>query len=415
MIIMAGISYQKAHIDIREKFVFRKSELRRSLERVKEEEGVRGCVILSTCNRVELWLSAIPEATVSPGRLLCREKGLSWEEYSPLIVERQEKEAISYLFHLSAGLESQIVGEDQILSQVGDALTLARECYATEQTLEVLFRMAVTAGKQVKTRVELPRANASASGAMVERLERDGFSFAGKSCLVVGNGMLGKLTAVLLMEKGADVTVTIRQYRSGVVDVPRRAKRVNYEDRYLALQDCDFLFSATASPNLTITAKRLGEAGIKKRLVAVDLAVPRDIEPEVAKLENVCYYHTDMLGVKPLSDGQEKALREIEAILGEAIEEYIHWYEVKDMLPRLLELGRLAAGDVVVRLQKPLRAMERERDTAAGSEPEGDTWKRLVEEAARKSVCRLLFGVRDGVDNAALEACVRAMERVYEE
>ena len=101
---------------------------------------------------------------------------------------------------------------------------------------------------------------------------------------------MGKLTATLLMEEGADVTVTIRQYKSGIVDTPRNVNRINYSERYDFVKCCDFIFSATASPNLTMKKDNLEELGDCGGKVIVDLALPRDVETEICEMENYKVY-----------------------------------------------------------------------------------------------------------------------------
>ena len=118
-----------------------------------------------------------------------------------------------HLFELSCGLCSQIMGEDQILTQVKDAVALAREVYTTDNCLEVLFRQAVTVAKQVKSSITFEKGNRSAASAAIELLRGRGAVFAGKRALVIGNGMMGRLTAQALMQEGVQVTVTVRQYR----------------------------------------------------------------------------------------------------------------------------------------------------------------------------------------------------------
>ena len=157
-----------------------------------------------------------------------------------------------YLFRLASGLESKIVGEDQILTQIGDALTRSRTEFASDRTLEVLFREAITCAKQIKTNIRIAKNNSSAAAVALLRLQEMGYRFDVKKALVIGNGMMGKLAAQALIDAGADVTVTVRQYRSGVVDVPPQARRIGYKDRYEEIEDSDYIFSATASPNLTI-------------------------------------------------------------------------------------------------------------------------------------------------------------------
>ena len=179
------------------------------------------------------------------------------ETYRGFFTERKDDEAVKHLFDLACGLDSRILGEDQIITQVKDALAMSRAAYAADNVLEILFRMAVTAAKKVKTEVILTDANQSVIHQALAVLGKEGFSAKGKKCMVIGNGAMGKLAATVLKEAGADVTVTVRQYRSGIVDVPPAAGRIDYSKRYEKMPECRYIFSATASPNTTITLEKL--------------------------------------------------------------------------------------------------------------------------------------------------------------
>ena len=287
---MTGIDFTRAGIDIRQCFSFTRNAMALAMEQIRQNKDIRGCVLISTCNRMELWLSLAEGARIALPEFLCGLKGLSLTDYSRYLTVRENEDAVEHLFYLSAGMKSQIIGEDQILTQVKEALAFAREQESTDRLLEVLFRMAVTAGKQVKTNVVMDKANFSAAHRALEFLKEQGNHLSGKISLVIGNGEMGKLTAQALMEEGADVTVTVRQYRSGMVKIPKGAKRIDYGERYHYIPKCDLVVSATASPNLTITraglSSCLGDI-IHKNQIYLDLAVPRDMEPAIAQREGV--------------------------------------------------------------------------------------------------------------------------------
>ena len=191
-------------------------------------------------------------------------------QYEEYFVRRKDREAVEHLFHLTSGLKSLILAEDQIITQVKDALAMARENYVTDNVLEVLFRKAVTAGKKVKTNVTFSRANQTAMDQAVEMLRQKNFQFSEKNCLVIGNGEMGKLAAQTLKRAGARVTVTVRQYRSGIVTIPMGCERINYGERLEFLPSCDLVVSATASPNYTLTKEQVEDAGIRKDTILIE-------------------------------------------------------------------------------------------------------------------------------------------------
>lgn len=160
---------------------------------------------------------------------------------------------------------------------------MSRDEFTTDSVLEVLFRMAVTAGKKIKTEVPFSHGNPSVIHQAIRFLEEGGYHVRNKVCMVIGNGEMGKMAAQTLREAGADVTVTIRQYRSGVVSIPVGCSRINYGERMDYLPECDLVVSATASPNYTLTEELFEDVRVERPMILIDLAVPRDIDPEIRK------------------------------------------------------------------------------------------------------------------------------------
>ena len=153
---MIGVDHTKADLDVRGVFSFTKKKLQEAYAHFRSVPEINGNVILSTCNRMEWWLSVSEDASFSPAALLCDFLGLDRAAYAPFLTERRGGEAVDHFFRLSAGLESRIVGEDQILTQVGEALLLSREAYAADHTLEVLFRQGITRQALQRSRKTFP-------------------------------------------------------------------------------------------------------------------------------------------------------------------------------------------------------------------------------------------------------------------
>ena len=204
--------------------------------------------------------------------------------------------------------------------------------------------MAVTAAKKVKTQVSFSRANSSVIHQAIERLEDQGFSLQGKTCMVIGNGEMGKVTALALKEAGADVTVTVRQY-----------SRINYGERLEFLPKCDLVVSATASPNYTLTMEQIENAKIPGHVVLIDLAVPRDIEPSAGTLNNVTLYDIDSFKIDAVSPKLQASLDQAGEILREQQEEFYNWYNGRDLIPRIQEIKADAVEDLNLRIMKILR------------------------------------------------------------
>lgn len=407
-ISMIGIDHSKASVDIRAKFSFTKKRAIEAMKKLKEEHGILGCIILSTCNRMEVWVSTQDDEEISLYDFLCKEKEVEKDEYQDYFMKRENEEAVRHLFYLTSGLKSQILAEDQIITQVKDALTLARDAYCTDNVLEVLFRMAVTAAKKVKTEVTFSRANTSVIHQAMERLKNQGFSFAGKTCMVIGNGEMGKVTALALKEAGADVTVTVRQYRSGVVNIPQGCKRINYGERMELLPDCDLVVSATASPNYTLTKENFEEIKLDTAsVVLIDLAVPRDIDPEVGKLQNVSLYDIDSFRIDAASPKLQASMQKAGEILDDQMKEFYDWFNGRDIFPRIEEIKADAVEDLNLRITKILKKTPMEQK-------DRESLLRAIDTAAGKVVNKMIFGLRDSLEQEAFLDCVEGLEKIYE-
>ncbi len=405
---MIGIDYKKASVDVRAQFSFTKKNAAAALENLKKEPGILGCIILSTCNRMEIWASTGEDWKGSLYEFLCREKEKDPREFEKYFVKRGEEEAVEHLFYLTSGLKSQILAEDQIITQVKDALALSREAYCTDNVLEVLFRMAVTAAKKVKTQVSFSRANSSVIHQAIERLEDQGFSLQGKTCMVIGNGEMGKVTALALKEAGADVTVTVRQYRSGIVTIPQGCDRINYGERLEFLPKCDLVVSATASPNYTLTMEQIENAKIPGHVVLIDLAVPRDIEPSAGTLNNVTLYDIDSFKIDAVSPKLQASLDQAGEILREQQEEFYNWYNGRDLIPRIQEIKADAVEDLNLRIMKILRKTPME-------DSDRENLLKAIDTAAGKVVNKMMFGLKDFMKEEEFINCVEGLEKLYEE
>ena len=406
-ISMIGIDYSRAAVDIRAQFSFTKKNAVAAMEHLKEEPGIAGCIILSTCNRMEIWASTTEDWQGSLYEFLCREKGKEPAEYAQYFAERTEEEAVEHLFYLTSGLKSQILAEDQIITQVKDALSLSREAYCTDNVLEVLFRMAVTAAKKVKTKVIFSRGNSSVIHQAIHCLEEKGFSLFGKTCMVIGNGEMGKVAALALREAGAEVTVTVRQYRSGIVNIPKGCERINYGDRGEFLPQCDLVVSATASPNYTLTRELLETVPPVEHLVLIDLAVPRDIEPSAGELSGITLYDIDSFKIDAVSPKLQQSLEKAGEILQEQMEDFYNCYGGRDLIPRIQDIKAEAVQDLNLRILKILRKTPME-------EKDRENLLQAIDTAAAKVVNKMMFGLKDSLEEKEFLNCVEGLEKLYE-
>lgn len=406
-ISMVGIDYNKASVDVRAQFSFTKKNAAAAMEKLKETPGILGCVILSTCNRMEIWASTQEEWEGSLFKFLCEEKGKNPEEFRRYFVEREEGEAIEHLFYLTSGLKSQILAEDQIITQVKDALSMARDVYCTDNVLEVLFRMAVTAAKRVKTEVVFSRGNSSVIHQAIQKLREAGYSLDGITCMVIGNGEMGKVAALALAEAGAHVTVTVRQYRSGIVSIPKGCDRINYGERMEFFPSCDLVVSATASPNFTLTKELIQQAKKgEKQQILIDLAVPRDIEPSVKEIEGMTLYDIDSFKIDTNSLELQESMQKAALILKEQMEDFYCWYDGRSLIPRIQDIQAEAVQDLNLRILKILRKTPMEDE-------DRENLLNAIDTAAGKVVSKMMFGLRDTLEKEEFLNCVEGLEKLY--
>lgn len=327
-IIMSYIDYHIATIEQREVFSFTKEQTDEIYKKIHDSEHVKGVVMISTCNRTEVYLSVEEGYHEIPFRLLCKAMGVDFNKYEIMNRTIEGNDVLVHLCQLSAGCKSQIWGEDQIISQVRDSIKQARTGKYSDTILNVVFRTGVSAGKKVKTLVDFKiRDNSTASKAVSIIKENKSIN----KVLVIGNGMIGRLVVELLVKAGKDVTMTLRKYKYSENVVPHGAETIHYDKRYEKIRNYDAVISATLSPHFTVEREKLEEAGQLELIpkVFIDLAVPRDIDPNVASLENVDYFNVDDISRENIIANKEKQMEEINEIIAKYIDDFYKWYDYK--------------------------------------------------------------------------------------
>ena len=390
---MVGIDFTRARIAQREPVSFVRGQVRALLPRIRAGAGVSGCVLLATCNRTELYVHA--EAETDPLALLTGAAGVPAAEYRPISVRRTGEDAVRHLMTVAAGLESQIFGDDQIVSQVKDAIAHAREAETADAVLDTLFRRAVTAGKRVRTETQLigvPRSAAARGAAQAETFFG---ALAGKRAVVIGNGEMGRLAAAELRAKGCDVTVTLRTYHHGETVVPAGCATYPYERRLECVDGADVAVSATTSPHCTLSAAQVA-AMLCPPALLIDLAMPRDIEEGVKNDPRVTVWNLDDLGDLGTSDvaARETAVR----IIDEETREFYNWYAYRQSLPVIASIKDMALSR--------LRFDHAYDGLAAEGDIDG-----LAELAVNKTVDLLFGGMKEIVAPDRLEACLAHMKK----
>lgn len=387
---MAGID-ASVPFEEREKLSLVRGQVQDMLPRIAEQTGC-AAVLLATCSRTELYLHAEGErALPDPAEALCRAAGVA---ASAFVTRREGADAVRHLMHVAAGMQSQIFGDDQIVSQVKDAVALAREAKTTDAVLDTLFRRAVTAGKRVRTETRLTGVPASAAEVGVRRAERFFGSLASRRAVVIGNGEMGRLAARALVRAGSEVTVTLRTYRHGETLVPQGCGTVPYARRLDAIEGADLVVSATTSPHFTLTAAQMQTLLCPPRLL-LDLAMPRDIESTAAGAQTALF-NLDDLG--DLGDADDTSRETAECILDEETREFFAWLNYRAALPLIAKIKSAAIERV--------RHM-RDYDALAA---EGDA-ETLAELAVSRAVELVLGGMKEKVNVQSMKDCLEHIRK----
>lgn len=293
-----GINHKTAPVALREKVSFGEERLLAALRTLRQESGVAEVVILSTCNRTELyWAGSATGSEMT--QWLEQHHGPALDLANNLYVH-QEQQAVAHAFSVASGLDSMVLGEAQILGQLKDAYRIAQEAGATGPALNKLFQAAFSAAKRVRTETRIGANAVSLASATVSLARRVYSDLGERSALLVGAGEMIALTARHLAGQGVKRMVIANRSlgRAQTLAAELNAYAVGLGDLATELANADIVISCTASP-VPIITKALADAAVRARrrrpIFMVDLAVPRDIEPQVADLEDIYLFSIDDL------------------------------------------------------------------------------------------------------------------------
>ncbi|MDR2591180.1 MAG: hypothetical protein LBC59_00025 [Chitinispirillales bacterium] len=324
-LMMTGLDYKHSDLSVREKFAVTRAKAEKILASFKNGV-IDGCVILSTCNRMELYAAIRDGGDLGLSEALCAALGIDFSGYGSHLIEREGDRVMEHLCRVASGLDSQIIGDDQIITQVREALELSRDQKCTDSCIETLFNLSIHAAKAIKTKIFINTLKTSSvPEKTVEKLKTMRcHRLSGQKALVIGSGRIGRQVCELLIREGMDVTVTLRsRKRGGGVRIPDKANVINYDERYRAVERADIVVSATASPHLTLLR---GEIAALTRIpeIIVDLAVPRDVESSVGNIKGVALLTIDDISGDGSSLPPESVLT-TERIVVEHVERYNRW------------------------------------------------------------------------------------------
>lgn len=339
-----SISHKIAPLHIREMFAFTKEQQEDMMRKMTDHLEVSECVVLSTCNRTEMYVYSESESkgyvfNLMEEVLLNAAGAGDEEEVGNYLLFFHGKKAIQHLFQVAAGLDSMVIGEDQILGQVKTAHQQAREIGTTGVYLNTFFRMAVTGAKKVKTDTDLSKTSVSTATLAIKVAEESLGSLKGKKVMIIGaTGKIGGIVLMNLLSLGeAEVYVTTRSNK--VISTKHGQNdyiMIEYEDRYDYIDAMDVVISATSSPHYTLTCGKMKKSlNTEKPRVFVDLAVPMDIESKVITLGDISYFNIDDF-TRIAKENNQKKLEEAKAasgILDEYELQFEQWMVFQKSLP----------------------------------------------------------------------------------
>jgi glutamyl-tRNA reductase len=341
-ILVVGLNYRTAPVEIREQFTFAAEQLPAALKELKETKSILECVVVSTCNRTEIYavVDRIHMCNHYIRGFMEKWFGVSREQFNQHLYMYEHQKAIDHLFRVTCSLDSMVIGETQILGQVKDAFLLAQEEKATGTLFNMLFKQAITLAKRAHSETAIGENPVSISYAAVELGKRIFGSFANKTVLIIGAGKMSELTAKHLHANGAEkILVTNRTHERAIELADKfQGKAVLFEKLNEELEYVDIVISSTGSAEMVLTKEQVHKALHKRKarpLFMIDIAVPRDLDPEISELTNVFLHDIDDLEAIVESNLSERSqeVTKIEAMILEEKLVYEQWYKTLGVSP----------------------------------------------------------------------------------
>lgn len=359
-----GINHQTAPLAVREQVAFNADGMENALRDLVENGAAREAAILSTCNRMELYCNA-----THPGRAvdwLAQYHRIPRREIEPYLYTLPREQAVKHSFRVASGLDSMVLGEPQILGQMKQAVRQAEQAGTLGFLLHKLFQRTFSVAKDVRTQTEIGANLVSMAAAAVRLAERIFPSISDQRVLLIGAGEMIELNAVHFAARSPRHITVANRTLDRAQTLARRINgtAITLTDLPEQLALHDIIITCTAS-QLPILGKGMVESALKSRkhrpLFIVDLAVPRDVEVEVADLGDVFLYSVDDIAevVKDGLDARQGAVKEAEVIIDSGVSDFIHWMESREAVPTIRALRDHAERDRRHELEKALRLLAR--------------------------------------------------------
>ena len=363
-LILVGVNHKTTPVEIREKLAFTKGKIEKSVDHLFNFPDIIEHTILSTCNRVEIYARANCQdsAIKSIKQFICDFHELSLDELEDHFYSYRNKEAVEHLFRVSSSLDSMILGEAQILGQVKEAYSLARDLRSTGLVLNQLFEKAFSIAKKVREETGIAERSVSISSAAVELAQKIFDDLDNRTVMLVGTGEMAELAAKHLISYGVKtVYVTSRTYeRAANLARMLNGSALDFEAFKNELHRADIVITSTSAPNFIIK-KEIVEKAIHERknkpIFFIDIAVPRDIEPDVNDLENVYLYDIDDLQVVVSANikEREKEVENAMNFISQEVTKFNNWVGALDAVPTIVEIRKKAENIRKQEIEKTLK------------------------------------------------------------
>lgn len=346
-LLLIGISYKTASVDKREKFSFSKETVSKALKDIKRIHGVNECVVLSTCNRTELYIYAersAKEVSKSIFDYILTATGMG-KDFLRFFYTHNGVDAINHLFRTTCGLDSIIIGEPQIFGQVKNAYACACDSLCTGPVLNRLFHTAFQVGKQVRSSTSINKGIVSISSAAVMLGEKVYASLRGCNAMLIGTGKIGKMCAKQMADSGIDDLYITNRTNEHAVDLAEELSGISipYENMQETFDKVDIIITSVTSSEPIITKKSLLERFRNRNsnpLVLIDLGVPRNIDPETAQIKNVHLFNIDNLEDVTIGNlkKRENEVMKVQKIIHKKVDEFCSWLAVREVAPVISSL-----------------------------------------------------------------------------
>ncbi|MFQ5708588.1 MAG: glutamyl-tRNA reductase [bacterium] len=394
-ILLTGLNHKTTPVEIRERLAFPPKQRGAALAQLTQPNGQTGCelleaVILSTCNRVEIYTAnRNNESAIEKVKsFLSNFHNVPPAEFSPYLYTAANLDAVEHLFNVTSGIDSMMIGETQIQGQVKQAFECAQQHGTAGTFLSALFRHALSVGKRVRTETAISEHSLSISRAAVNLVQKSFPNVAGLKVVVVGVGEMGLVTIKSLFNQGVrDITAINRsQERAQALVQQFNLKTLGFDRLEACLAEADVVVSCTGAPHIVLpleTVKRVLRHRQKPPLLIVDIAVPRDVDPQVGKLENVRLHNIDQLRTEVEQNLKRRSneIGHVRAIVTQEVSKFFAWYQSREAKPVITKLRQKAEQIREQELQRALRRFE-------SNLSDSDT--RVVQDLSRRIINRIL-------------------------